>query len=69
MMNVGSRVTLSDEGRLALVRHYFKGRSDIFATVVRPGRFRGGLKIRLLVDGEKSPRTFAASFWREEESA
>jgi hypothetical protein len=68
-MNVGSRVTLSDEGRFALVEHYFKGRSDISATVVRPGRFRGGLKIRVLVDGDKSPRTFAAKFWQEEESA
>lgn len=60
-MKPNDRVELSVVGKEK--RHIFKS-SDIQGTVVRPGISRGGLYLRVLIDGEKIPRTFAATYWQ-----
>lgn len=62
-MKPNDRVELSLLGRGPEYRHIFKT-PDIKGTVVRPGISRGGLYLRVLVDGEKTPRTFAAHYWQ-----
>ena len=61
MFKIGDAVKLSAEGRR--MTHLFHD-PNIGGRVVKPGPSRGGLRVRILVDGETKPRTFAAKFWR-----
>lgn len=69
-MNVGDRVKLSAEGRRSISNEWGGGVDfllppDVRGTVMRPGRSRGGLRLRVLVDGAKRSGSYAAAYWEK----
>jgi len=67
-MKPGDRVKLSAEGRQSVSTERWPGikgmlSPDVRGTVVRPGRTRGGMRVRVLVDGAKRDKSYAAMYW------
>ncbi len=74
-MKIGDRVVLSVKSLVSLY-HWarlsrnlscttFKQGAETTGIVVKPGLSRGGLYLRVHVDGEKEPRTFHPSLWEK----
>lgn len=73
-MKIGDRVRLSPRGRRHISNEWDGGGTvvglvdflldpEVRATVVRPGAYRGGLRVHLLVDGRDKPGSFLAAYW------
>jgi hypothetical protein len=62
-VNVGDRVRLSPLGKT--LRHIFPN-PEVKGTVVLPGKSRGGLYLRVRIDGASKSRTFAQAYWEVE---
>lgn len=61
-MKVGDRVRLSAEGRAMTYIFYD---TEVLGVIVLPGTSRGRLYLRVLMDGAKGLRTFAARYWEK----
>jgi len=63
-MEVGDRVRLSAFGKER--KHLFPA-VNTTGTVHKPGCYRGGMRVTVLVDGDKKPRSFFRGFWEKQE--
>lgn len=70
-MKFGDRVKLTAEGRqsLSTERWDFGIDPEIRGTVVPPGVYRGGLRIRVKLDGTHRSKSYAKKYWELERAS